>query len=124
MVGLGTWFGALMGAAAFLLWRGKLYSSRWILWPILLSWPLPYIATTAGWMTAEIGRQPWLVYGLIRTSQGYSTHVTAGNSLFTLLGFLGLYTVLSLLWIIIVYNHIESGPGVAERPSHLESVLA
>jgi cytochrome d ubiquinol oxidase subunit I len=124
MVGLGTWFGALMGAAAFLLWRGKLYSSRWILWPILLSWPLPYIATTAGWMTAEIGRQPWLVYGLIRTSQGYSTHVTAGNSLFTLLGFLGLYTVLSLLWIIIVYNHIQSGPAVAEHPSHLESVSA
>ena len=124
MVGLGTWFGALMGAAAFLLWRGKLYSSRWILWPILLSWPLPYIATTAGWMTAEIGRQPWLVYGLIRTSQGYSTHVTAGNSLFTLLGFLGLYTVLSLLWIIIVYNYIQSGPAVAEHPSHLESVSA
>jgi cytochrome d ubiquinol oxidase subunit I len=124
MVGLGTWFGALMGIAAFLLWRGKLYSSNWILWPVLLSWPLPYIATTAGWMTAEIGRQPWLVYGLIRTSQGYSTHVTAGNSLFTLLGFLGMYTVLSLLWIVIVYNHIQSGPVVAEQPSHLKLVTA
>jgi cytochrome d ubiquinol oxidase subunit I len=124
MVGLGTWFCALMGVAAFLLWRGKLYSSRWILWPILLSWPLPYIATTAGWMTAEIGRQPWLVYGLIRTSQGYSTHVSAGNSLFTLLGFLGMYTVLSMLWIIIVYNHIQSGPSVAKHSTHLDSVTA
>jgi len=122
MVGLGTWFGALMALAAFLLWRGKLYSSRWILWPILLSWPLPYIATTAGWMTAEIGRQPWIVYGLIRTSQGSSTHVTAGNSLFTLLGFLGMYTVLSLLWVIIVYDHIKSGPLVPDQASHPQSL--
>jgi cytochrome d ubiquinol oxidase subunit I len=124
MVGLGTWFGALMGLAAFLLWRGKLYSSRWILWPIMLSWPLPYVATTAGWMTAEIGRQPWLVYGLIRTSQGASPHVTAANSLFTLLGFLGMYTVLSLLWIVVVYNHIKSGPLVPAQASHLQPLTA
>ena len=119
MVGLGTWFGALMAFAAFLLWRGKLYSSRWILWPILLSWPLPYIATTAGWMTAEIGRQPWLVYGLIRTSQGASSHVSASNTLFTLIGFLGLYSVLSLLWIVLVYNHVQAGPSVAVRDRQL-----
>jgi cytochrome d ubiquinol oxidase subunit I len=124
MVGLGTWFGALMGLAAFLLWRGKLYSARWILWPILLSWPLPYIATTAGWMTAEIGRQPWLVYGLIRTSQGSSPHVSAANSLFTLLGFLGMYTVLSLLWIIIVYTHIQTGPLTPDRASHPQFITA
>jgi len=124
MVGLGTWFGALMGIAAFLLWRGKLYSSRWILWLIMLSWPLPYIATTAGWMTAEIGRQPWLVFGLIRTAQGSSTHVSAGNSLFTLLGFLGMYTVLSLLWIIVVYNHIRSGPLVNDQAGHPQTVTA
>ena len=61
-------------------------------------------------MCAEIGRQPWLVYGLIRTSQGYSTHVGAGTSLFTLLGFLGMYSVLSVLWIVLVYNFIQSGP--------------
>jgi cytochrome d ubiquinol oxidase subunit I len=122
MVGLGTWFGALMALAAFLLWRGKLYSARWILWPILLSWPLPYIATTAGWMTAEIGRQPWLVYGLIRTAQGFSPHVTASNSLFTLLGFLGMYSALSILWIITVYNFIQSGPLVADHADHAQSV--
>src|ERR1700724_2939389 len=72
----------------------KLYTARLVLWPILLSFPLPYIANTAGWMTAEIGRQPWLVYGLLRTSEGYSKHIDASTSLFTLLGFLGLYTVL------------------------------
>ncbi len=113
MAGLGTWFLLLMAVAAVLLWRGKLYSTRWILWPILLSFPLPYIANTAGWMTTEIGRQPWLVYGLIRTSQGYSAHVSAGNALFTLLGFLGLYSVLSILWIVIVYRFILTGPATS-----------
>jgi cytochrome bd ubiquinol oxidase subunit I len=115
MAGLGTYFFAIMGLSAFLLWRGKLYSARWVLWPLLLSFPLPYIATTAGWMTAEIGRQPWLVYGLIRTSEGASKHVGAGNSLFTLLGFLGLYSVISILWIVLVYRFIEKGPNA---PSH------
>jgi cytochrome d ubiquinol oxidase subunit I len=110
MAGLGTWFLLLMAVAAFALWRGRLYQTRWILWPILLSFPLPYIATTAGWATTELGRQPWLVYGLIRTAQGYSAHVSSGNTLFTLLGFLGMYAVLSILWIILVYRLIETGP--------------
>ena len=113
MAGLGTWFVLLMAVAALLLWRGKLYSARWILWALLLSFPLPYIANTAGWMTAEIGRQPWLVYGLIRTSQGFSPHVSAGNALFTLLGFLGMYSILSILWIVIVYRFISTGPEAA-----------
>jgi cytochrome d ubiquinol oxidase subunit I len=121
MAGLGTWFVLLMGVSAFLLWRGRLYTSRWILWPILLSFPLPYVANTAGWMTAEIGRQPWLIYGLMRTDQGYSTHVSAGNSLFTLLGFLGMYSVLSVLWVVIVYRAIDEGPGAipaGHEPEH------
>src|SRR5260370_13792774 len=87
MAGLGTYFAALMIVAALLLWRGKLYTARWVLWPILLSFPLPYIANTAGWMTAEIGRQPWLVYGLLRTSEGYSKHIRAGTRPVPLLGF-------------------------------------
>ena len=61
-------------------------------------------------MTAEIGRQPWVVYGLIRTTQGYSKYVSAGNGLFTLLGFMGLYTVLSVLFIVLVYRIITHGP--------------
>lgn len=113
MAGLGTYFALLMSIAAFLLWRGRLDQTRWVLWPLLLSFPLPYIANTAGWMTAEIGRQPWLVYGLLRTSQGYSLHVSSGNALFTLLGFLGMYSVLSILWIVLVYRFIRTGPGIA-----------
>lgn len=112
MAGLGTYFVLLMVVAAFLLWRGKLFTTRWALWPLMLSFPLPYIANTAGWMTAEIGRQPWAVYGLIRTSEGYSKHVGPGNSLFTLLGFMGIYTVLSILFIVLIYRIVQFGPEV------------
>jgi len=110
MAGLGTYFALLMVVCLFLLWRGKLFQTRWALWPLLLSFPLPYIANTAGWLTAEIGRQPWVVFGLIRTSDGYSKYVSAGNGLFTLLGFMGLYTVLAILFILLVYRIIDQGP--------------
>jgi cytochrome d ubiquinol oxidase subunit I len=110
MVGLGTMFVAVMAVAAFLLWRGWLFRSKWMLWILMLSAPFPYIANTAGWMTAELGRQPWLVYGLMRTENGYSTAVSAGNGLFTLLGFMGIYTVLSILFLFLVRREIEAGP--------------
>jgi cytochrome d ubiquinol oxidase subunit I len=113
MAGLGTYFAALMAMSVFLLWRGKLYTTRWLLWPILLSFPLPYIANTAGWMTAEIGRQPWLVYHLVRTAGSESATIGAGTTLFSLLGFMGMYTVLAILWILLVYNIIENGPKPA-----------
>ncbi|HET6933888.1 MAG TPA: cytochrome ubiquinol oxidase subunit I [Candidatus Angelobacter sp.] len=111
MAGLGTIFVAVMVVSAFLLWRGQLYQSRWMLWILMLCLPFPYIANTAGWMTAEIGRQPWLVYGLMRTTEGYSKYVHAGNGLFTLLGFMGLYTVLAILFLVLVQHEIAHGPS-------------
>ncbi len=110
MAGLGTIFVAVMVVAAFLLWRNKLYHSRWMLWLLMLCLPLPYIANTAGWMTAEIGRQPWLVYGLMRTTEGYSKYVHAGNGLFTLLGFMGLYSLLAILFVSLMQYEIAHGP--------------
>ena len=110
MAGLGTWFVLLMTVSAFLLWRKRLYHSRWVLWALLLSFPLPYIANTAGWMTAELGRQPWLIYGLMRTSEGYSNTVSASNGLFTLIGFMGLYALLGLLFTVLIYREISIGP--------------
>jgi cytochrome d ubiquinol oxidase subunit I len=110
MVGLGTIFIAVMVLSVFLLWRNKLYESRRMLWILMLSVPLPYIANTAGWMTAELGRQPWLIYGLLRTIHGASPRVGAGNAWFTLLGFMGMYTVLSILWLFLVFREIERGP--------------
>lgn len=127
MAGLGTYFVLIMAVAGFLLWRGTLFETKWVLWPLLLSFPLPYVANTAGWMTAEIGRQPWVVYGLLRTSEGFSKYVSAGNGLFTLLGFLGMYSLLSILWIVLVYRTIEGGPakvGVPQPESSPEAVTA
>ncbi|MDE3186436.1 MAG: cytochrome ubiquinol oxidase subunit I [Acidobacteriota bacterium] len=120
MAGLGTYFVLLMIAAAFMLWRGQLYGARWMLWLLLISFPLPYIANTAGWMTAEIGRQPWLIYGLMRTSEGFSSTVSASNGLFTLLGFMGLYALLGLLFTVLVYREISNGP----EPKPAEAVHA
>jgi cytochrome bd ubiquinol oxidase subunit I len=111
MVGLGTIMLAVMAAATFLLWRGKLYHNHWILWLLMLCAPFPYIANTAGWMTAEVGRQPWLVYGLMRVDQGFSSHVIAGNSMFTLLGYMGLYLVLGILFLFLIQREITHGPA-------------
>jgi cytochrome bd ubiquinol oxidase subunit I len=110
MVGLGTIFIAVTILAALMLWRGKLYASRGMLWTLMVCVPLPYIANTAGWMTAELGRQPWVIYGLMRTAHGISPQVGAGNAWFTLIGFMGLYTVLGILWLFLVYLEIERGP--------------
>ena len=111
MVGLGTLFIVVMSAAALLLWHDALLRSRPMLWILMLAFPFPYIANTAGWMTAELGRQPWLVYGLMRTSQGASPTVHSGTVLFTLIGFAGLYFVLGILFLFLIGHEIAHGPG-------------
>lgn len=111
MVGLGTIFIAIMALAAFMLWKGKLESTHWLLWILMLSFPFPYIANTAGWMTVELGRQPWLIYRVMRTVEGVSPTVSAGNTLFTLLGFMGMYMLLGLLFLFLVMREILHGPG-------------
>lgn len=110
MIGLGTMLIALMGLSALLLWRGLLFTTKPMLWALMLALPFPYIANTAGWMTAELGRQPWLIYGLMRTRDGASPHVSAGNTLFTLLGFMGIYMLLGILFLFLVHREIEHGP--------------
>jgi cytochrome d ubiquinol oxidase subunit I len=84
-----------------------------MLWILMFLLPFPYIANTAGWLTAELGRQPWLVHGLLRTSDGASEHISAGNTLFTLLGFMGLYAALSALFLLVVVRKIQKGPEEA-----------
>lgn len=81
-----------------------------MLWVLMLAVPFPYIATTAGWWTAELGRQPWLVYGLLRTVDGGSPQVSAGDVIFTTLGFAGLYVALGILFVFQVLKEIARGP--------------
>jgi cytochrome bd ubiquinol oxidase subunit I len=120
MVGLGTIFIAVMSAAAFLLWRGLLFRARWFLWVLMLAMPFPYIANEAGWVVAEVGRQPWIVYGLQRTADATSTNVSGGMTWFTLLGFMGMYSVLGLLYLFVTGRIVTAGPVTesASSPQH------
>jgi cytochrome d ubiquinol oxidase subunit I len=114
MITLGTIFILLMGFAAFQSWRNRLTSNAWLLWVLLLAFPFPYIANTLGWMTAELGRQPWLLYNIFRTSDGYSKVVSNGNTIFTLIGFVGLYFVLGILFLYLVGREIGHGPDQSQ----------
>lgn len=115
MVGLGTIFIGLLLLASVQLFRKKLYKTKWILWSLMFMLPFPYIANTAGWYTAELGRQPWLVYNLLRTVDGISPTVSSGNTLFTLLGFIGLYLLLGLLFLMLAGKIINKGPETTKQ---------
>jgi cytochrome d ubiquinol oxidase subunit I len=121
MVGLGTFFIPIMGLA-FLLWFRKrsLFKARWMLWILMLASPFPFIANTAGWFTTELGRQPWIVYGLLRTAQGSSPALSSGNVLFTLIGFAGMYLLLGLLYIALVVSEALRGPQEARQSEEQE----
>ena len=117
MVGLGTLLALVMALATLQLVRRRLHRSRWLLWILLFSFPFPYIANTAGWATTELGRQPWLVYGLLRTVDGASPTVHGGAALFTTLGFAGLYLVLGVLFLLLVGREIAHGPRGHAHPN-------
>jgi cytochrome d ubiquinol oxidase subunit I len=110
MVGLGTIFIAVTALAFILLRRGRLFEAKPMLWILLLLTPFGFVANTAGWMVAELGRQPWLVYGLVRTTEGASPQVSSGNAIFTLIGFMGMYTLLAILWLFLQHREIALGP--------------
>lgn len=112
MAGLGTLFLLIMTAASWLLWRGKLHTSRRMLWVLMLAMPFPYIANLAGWWTAELGRQPWVVYGLMRTAHAASPSVHTGNVVFTTLGFLGMYLLLFMIFVYLVLREVGRGPVI------------
>jgi cytochrome bd ubiquinol oxidase subunit I len=118
MVGLGTIFIALMALANLQLARGRLEASRWLLWILAFAFPFPYIANTAGWFTAELGRQPWLVYGVMRTAEGASPTVHGGSALFTTMGFAGLYFVLGVVFLALVAREISHGPRPLGAAGH------
>src|SRR5262249_11243744 len=102
-----------MGTAAALLRRDRLAWTRPMLWVLMLAFPFPYIATTAGWWTAEMGRQPWVIYGLLRTAARHSEVVNPGDVLITLVGFAGLYLLLGNLFFVQVLKEINRGPAAS-----------
>lgn len=110
MVAIGMF---LIALSLFGLWqwkRGTLFDKKWLLWTFVFAGILPQLANQFGWFTAELGRQPWVVYGLLRTSDALSKSVQANQVLFSLILFFIVYTILFLLFIYLMNKAIQVGP--------------
>jgi cytochrome d ubiquinol oxidase subunit I len=110
MVAIGMFLIALSLFAGFQWWRGKLFQQRWLLWVFVWAVLLPQIANQVGWFAAEMGRQPWVVYGLLRTSDALSKVVTADQVLFSLILFFMVYALLFFLFLYLLNKKIKHGP--------------
>ncbi len=111
MIAIGMFLIAFTSYAGFLWWRGKLFENRWLMIAFVWAVLLPQIANQAGWFTAETGRQPWVVYNLLRTSDALSQSVTAGQVMFSLILFTVVYVLLFVLFIYLLNKKITHGPG-------------
>lgn len=116
MVLLGLVFIALTLLAMFFRWRGTLFEKRWLLWVFVWIVPLPYAANQLGWIAAEVGRQPWVVYGLLRTSDALSKSVVAGQVLGSIIMFIAIYALLFAVFLYILNEKIQHGPEEVTGP--------
>ncbi len=114
MVALGQYFIAVMLIGAFMLYRKKLWNRRWYLKLLVFSIPLPIIACQLGWITAEVGRQPWVVYKVMKTADAISLTVSAGEILFSIILFGLIYIFLGALYIFLVVREVKRGPEVGQ----------
>lgn len=108
MVGLGFYFCLATLTGLFL--RNRLLENRWYLLIMLLSLPLPYAAVQLGWIVAEMGRQPWIVYGIMKTSQAVSPVISGGQVLTSLVGFVLVYGLLGAVGIYLIWQAARKGP--------------
>lgn len=110
MISIGMFLIALTFYASFLWWRGQLFEKKWLMWIFSFAVILPQIANQAGWFAAEMGRQPWIVYGHLRTSDGFSQEVSANQIVFSLILFTVVYTLLLILFLYSLNKKIKHGP--------------
>jgi cytochrome d ubiquinol oxidase subunit I len=111
MVGCGLLMLALAWYGSLVAWRGRLYETRWLLWGIFCSFPLGFVATLMGWFTAEVGRQPWTVYGQLRTVDALTPSLTTSDVAFSLVVFAAVYFLIFLAGVIYIYRLLKVGPG-------------
>ena len=114
MVALGMIFIALGLLGAWLLWTGKLYTAKWYLFLLPFLIPLPHLAHETGWITAEVGRQPWIIYGLMKTAAGASVVVSAGELIFSLLMFSAVYLLLFVMFVMLFIKIVKQGPASSQ----------
>src|SRR5271168_3956247 len=115
MVGMGLIMFAVSWFGNWLRWRGKLEATRWFLWVALLSVPTGFVAVLCGWFTAEVGRQPWVVYGLLRTKDAVTPSLATGDVLFSLLAYIAVYAVIYSFGLHYIYRLLRDGPAAAEE---------
>jgi cytochrome d ubiquinol oxidase subunit I len=115
-IGFGLMVIALLGAVQW--WRGRLFEQRWLLWLMVLSVLGPQLANQLGWFAAEVGRQPWVVYGLLRTSEGLSAVVKANAVLSSLILFTFIYLLLFAVFVYLLNDKIQHGPDDADLEPH------
>jgi cytochrome d ubiquinol oxidase subunit I len=112
VIGMGLIALSLVGLS--LLWRNKLFEKRWLLWIFVFSVLGPQLANQLGWISAEVGRQPWIVYGLLRTSEGLSKVVNANQIMFSLILFTIIYALLFVLFLYLLNEKIQHGPEMVD----------
>lgn len=121
MIAIGMLLMAIAFGALFFWWRGVLFEKRWLLWVFVFSVLGPQIANQLGWMSAEVGRQPWIVYNLLRTSEAASPVVGAGSILWSLIMFGLIYGLLFVLFIFLLDRKIRGGPqAVDSKPTQTQ----
>jgi cytochrome d ubiquinol oxidase subunit I len=111
MVGMGLIMVAVSWFGAFLRWRGTLESTRWFLWVTFLSFPSGFIAVLAGWFTAEVGRQPWVVYGLLRTKDAVTPSLTTSDVALSLTCYVVVYSIIYAFGLYYIYRLLHDGPA-------------
>jgi cytochrome d ubiquinol oxidase subunit I len=111
MVGMGLAMVAISWVGVLLIWRGRLETARWFLWPAFVSFPTGFVAVLCGWYTAEVGRQPWVVYGLLRTADAITPSLSGGEVLFSLIGYVAVYSVIYAFGLTYIYRVLRAGPA-------------
>jgi cytochrome bd ubiquinol oxidase subunit I len=111
MVGCGLLMLALAWLGSYLMLRQRLEQNRLLLWAIFLSFPLPFIAILTGWYTAEVGRQPWVVYGLLRTADAVTPFLTARSATISIVVFVVVYALIFAFGTFYIYRLLRAGPG-------------
>jgi cytochrome bd ubiquinol oxidase subunit I len=120
MIIIGILLVSLVAMGLLLLWQGRLYETKWYLTILVPSVLLPQFANQLGWITAEVGRQPWIVYGLLRTSDGLSKVIKADAVMTSLIMFTLIYLLLFVLFIFLLDQKIKLGPQGAEHESQTQ----
>jgi len=110
MVALGGYFVGITALGLFFLWRKTLFQQRWLLWIFVFSVIGPFVANEVGWVAAEVGRQPWVVYGLLRTKDAVSQSLPGQHVLASIIAFSFVYVLLFMVWLSVLHSKITHGP--------------